>query len=226
MKKQFLLPVFVMLGYCAVSAQTEKGKFVFGLHSFSPPTVNETNFDGFARSNAFGISFSKSKSQYRSDVSQPFKPLGNGANFFLFSLKGNGRYFIMDRLSTGLNLFYSFSTTEASSYESKTYQMMAGPDLRYYVPISKSFMYWLETDWAFGTQRQEVVSSKFNTNYLRRFSASNGVSYFPNPHISIDGGLAFIQSSARLDHSMSNAKLISKFRQRGAQVSIGFSVYL
>ena len=128
--KKLLIIVIALASMGNMQAQTGKGSVAFGLHNFSAIVPGT---DLLAPTNAFGIYFGKSKSEF---LGQTFED-----KITTVGLSGSVHYFLIDNLSGGINLDFIFQKQEedyGDRDEFSTTVIMAGPELRYYIKIGRA----------------------------------------------------------------------------------------
>ncbi|MCC7465210.1 MAG: outer membrane beta-barrel protein [Saprospiraceae bacterium] len=224
MKKIQLLPLlFAMVTVAALKAQTTQGTIALGLHNFSPLVAEVGGL--LAPSNALGIAFTTQKGEIdgeESDTKLKSTTIG---------LSGSAHYFIIDNLSAGINLNVLSQTQKEDGgqedNESSLTLLMAGPELRYYIPATEKMKVFVNAGAAFGTAK-----SKFNgeedgdPTKLSRFGGSAGLAFFPNQHVSIDLGLGYGAFITKDTYNFGGDDIESKSTTSGVTFEVGFTVFL
>lgn len=209
-----LLPIlFVIAITFGMDAQTSKGSFMFSLHNFSAIAPEASNL--LAPTNALGISFGKLKTEFDGDETV--------IKFTTIGLSGSGHYFVADNFSAGLNLNVLHQKVKDED-DNDTYQftiLMAGPELRYFIPAGAKTKVWLGGGGSFGSTKSKYSDGDNDSDpvKLTRFGGGGGVAIFPNQHFSLDLGVGYHVLNAKdgsdgLDTSS------------GLTFDVGFSVFL
>jgi len=129
MKRTLILSCLGILLSLGLNAQTEKGRLITGLSS----NLN------LSSSSLMGISFASSK--YHSD--DPNFEEAAADQVFAINLSPRVGYFLMDNFAIGLDLNYAYNQ-EKNGENSNLYKQSAftaGPFLRYYYPLSESYLF-------------------------------------------------------------------------------------
>lgn len=212
MKKLTLLTtVFVFVAALALNAQTTKGTTMLSLHNFAPLIAEGSGI--LAPTNVFGISHITSKSSFDGEESD------GKSTATTVGLSGSAHYFLADNLSGGINLnFFSQKLKYEYDGDSETEKLslvMAGPELRYYVPAGGKAKVWFGGSGAFGSIKYDGDD---DTSKISRFNGGVGLAYFPNSTISIDFGLGYGTFIIKEDEF--------KNTNSGLSLDVGFSIFL
>jgi|JI6StandDraft_1071083.scaffolds.fasta_scaffold347158_1 hypothetical protein len=219
MKQTNLLTIMLSLAMaCTLNAQTNKGAVMFGLHNFSSFAPEAGNL--LAPTSALGIAFGTYTSDY-GDTEDKLK-------YVTIGLSASAHYFLVDNFSAGLLLnLSSQKITEdgGNDGEYKTNIIMAGPELRYYIPVSTKAKVWISGAGTFGTAKVTFSDEEEadDPTKLARFGGGAGVAFFPNQHFSIDLGLGYNVFTAKNTDTLYGD---SKDTNSGLTFDIGFSVFL
>ncbi len=200
-----------------LQAQTTKGTFMMGLHSFSP-----TLFEGssvVAPTNALGISFGTYRSA-DNDSKSSYTNIG---------LSSSAHYFLVDNFSAGINLNFFRQTVKEKGGSNPdkfiTTVFLAGPELRYYLPAGVKTKIWLGGNSAWGSTQVKWRTEGEPTK-LHSLGGGAGLAIFPSEHFSIDLGLGYNATTAREKYQGINGETInSKNTASGVTFDVGFSVF-
>ncbi len=221
-KLQLLCLMLVLATISALQAQTTKGTFALGLHNFSPMFGEAGGL--LAPTNAFGIGFTTSKSEIDGEESDfKYKTTTIG-------LSGSGHYFLIDNLSAGINLSF-LSQAEKEDVddgdESSISLIMAGPELRYYIPAGSKMKVFVLGGASFGTAKSSFNGEdEGDPTKLSRFGGSAGLSFFPSNHVSVDLGLGYGVFITQDTYDFLGQEVKSKDTNSGITLELGFTVFL
>ncbi len=190
--KQFTFLMMLLPLFGGLSAQTTKGTFVVGFHTYSPGPISGlgTAVNLFPQTNALGISFSTSKEKEDGELQE-----GKETNTVI-GLSLNSQYFVADQFAIGLTgNFSSGSTTykHESFGDSKSSStiMLVGPELRYYFDTGAKTKFWLKGGASFGSISSKYDGESSDPIGLSQFGGGAGISIFPVSTVSIDFGLGY-----------------------------------
>lgn len=220
MKKVFLATTAMLLTL-ALQAQTTKGSFVLGLHNFSPLLPQSTGL--LTPTNALGIAFGTSKSE------SSF--ISGESSFATIGLSGSAHYFLIDHFSAGINLNVLYQKEKekggADPDEYSATVFMAGPELRYYIPLGTKTKVWINGGGSFGTLTNSFSSDQNEDDPIKlsRFGGGVGLAFFPMENWSVDIGAgygAFISKSTLVDFDGNTINI--KSTNSGMVIDLGFSL--
>jgi len=193
---------------------------MLGLHSFSPQLTQANSL--LAPTNALGISFGTMKSKAGDDESK--------ASYSSIGLSGSGHYFVIDNLSVGLNLNVLSQRIKDQSPGAgddvyKINLIMAGPELRYYIPAGEKSKIYVSGSGAVGSIKTPAFQDENNTTKLSRFGGGAGLAIFPSQSFSIDIGLGYGAFITKDTYNFGGEVIESKDTNSGISVDVGFSVF-
>ena len=173
----------------SLQAQTEKGSFSAGLHTFSPSGLN---VDGlplnlFGRGTGFGLAIGTTKTKVDGKV------VGDTENLYTLGLNLSGHYFIVDNLSVGVggSFFSGFTAYYNSGTENERFAatiILGGPEMRYYVGKGKTRIRFTGSTALGVLHSWENKERDSDPIHLAQFALGAGVSYFLTPNLSFDFG--------------------------------------
>lgn len=212
MKKIQLLPLlFAMITVAALQAQTTKGTVALGLHNFAPVGVSSTN--------ALGLSILTTK------IKVGDEELDEKLKTTAFGFSGSAHYFIIDNLSAGLNLSFQSLSSEIDGVDgSKDTEttLLAGPELRYYIPAGEKMKVFVNAGAGFGTYKEKRGDDESDPTNLTRFGGAAGLAFFPNQHVSIDLGLGYGAFIEKVEINNTTYQT----NTGGVTLEVGFTVFL
>lgn len=218
MKKVTMLATAIALAMTC-SAQTEKGTFAIGLHNFSPIVPQAIGL--LAPTSGLGVAFGTSVSEFNGNESK--------ASYTTIGLSGSGHYFVVDNFSIGLNLhIISQSMKEKDGGDKYNFSiLMAGPELRYYFPVTAKSKLWLSGSGAWGSSKTSSNGdSEEDPGKLSRYGGAVGLALFPFEHFSVDLGVGYGVFSVKDSYqNFSGDTIESKDTNSGIAVDVGFSVF-
>lgn len=207
-----------------VQAQTEKGNFAIGLHTFDPSGVLGAS-QALAPTNGLGVSFGTSK-QKRNGVldEDETKNSSVGLNF-------NGQYFVIDNLAVGagVNLFTQTQKMKDAGVEEKfTFTLlMAGPQARYYFNVAPKAKVWVGGNAMFGSAKSKFSGEEEEEEptKISQFGGGAGVAFFPNQHFSIDLGLNYLNFKAKSESTFLGTTTKFEDTFSGVALDLGFTAF-
>lgn len=224
--KKITLFALLFVGAFSAQAQTEKGNFAIGLHTFDPSGVLGGS-QALAPTNGLGVSFGTTK-QKRNGVTDEdeTKNTSLGLNF-------NGQYFVIDNLAVGaaVNLFTQTQKEKdsASGEEDKftVTILMAGPQARYYFGIAPKAKVWVGGNAMFGSAKSKFSGEEEEDEptKLSQFGGGAGVAFFPNQHFSIDLGLNYLSFKAKSESTFLGTTTKYEDLFSGIALDLGFTAF-
>lgn len=163
MMKKLLLFAFVFVATAfTASAQTEKGKWLVGA--------------GFE----FG-------SQTIDDPNETYKTKAK-----LFDFSPGASYFIMDDLALGFFVQFHNTSYNPNNELSKTTGFLAGPTMRYYLPIAERFKFFGELQIPIGSVKFEPFGGAEQKKQSVEARIIPGFAFFPSKKVSLEFGLGIM----------------------------------
>lgn len=210
MKNLLLLPL--LLATALLSAQTEKGRFMLGVHNFSP-VLGQPYL--LAPTSAFGIGFGKSTSKIGAQSTE--------TKYLNLGLSASGHYFIVDNLSLGLVFQFFTQTAKWENDQEFNYNVgMASPEVRYYLPVADKMKGLVRASGGFGSSKSDsFVGQGSDRTNLAQFSGGVGLAIFPSRNFSMNIGANYAVLTAKDDDSNGD----DKDTDSGLTIDLGFSLF-
>lgn len=194
MKKNLLIGVFALLGFAA-SAQTEKGSWVVG--------------------GSTSIGFNNVSTKVKSD-----NTTFDGPKVNTFTITPSAGYFVIDKLSVGLDLAYTNATTKYDGAKTTSNTFAILPTATYYFTDNTVIKPYLGAGigYASNTEKEEY-RGKSNEYTVDGFAwkVKGGFAYFFTPSIAADLGLSYSQFSNKNNGIRTNVNTFG--------VGVGLSVF-
>ncbi|HFK5584023.1 TPA: OmpW family outer membrane protein [Elizabethkingia anophelis] len=194
MKKTLLLGAFALLGFAA-SAQTEKGSWVVG--------------------GSTSIGFNNVSTKVKSD-----NTTFDGPKVNTFTIAPSAGYFVIDKLSVGLDLAYTNATTKYDGAKTTSNTFAILPTATYYFTDNSVIKPYLGAGigYASNTEKEEY-RGKSNEYTVDGFAwkVKGGFAYFFTPSIAADLGLSYSQFSNKDNGVRTNVNTFG--------VGVGLSVF-
>lgn len=203
-------------GALILPAQTTKGTFALGLHDYSPTGI------GIAPTSSFGIGFGKmvTKSSSTSDNSETkYTSVGLNANVF---------YFLVDNLSLGAQfslLTQNLNEQTGDRDKSSLVLLMAGPEVRYYIPAGAKLKFWIKGQAAFGSSKTKYNGESDDPTKLSQYGGVVGLSFFPASCFAIDIGGGYGSVISKSEYTFFGMTEEVKVTESGATLDVGFTVF-
>ncbi|AUC14562.1 hypothetical protein BTO06_05110 [Tenacibaculum sp. SZ-18] len=209
MKIKTLQLLVVLMTVSSSFGQTEKGKFLIGLNtplSFS--------------SNSSRIINNSSGSSFENDSST------------IFSFSPQVGYSIIDNLFLGLDLSFSFSSSENNTSETNSNTFVVAPFVKYYYPTKNDFNFFGQFKYGFGRSNSKLENIGFIDpmipsvieweNNIEELLLGFGVGYFVHEILNIELSINYQNTFYDSFANFSGDQLaIDTF-----SASIGFSLFL
>jgi opacity protein-like surface antigen len=192
-------------------SQTEKGKLFL---------------DG---SSSLHLNIGSSKSKSDGEVVE-----GSGYSYFDFNFLPKAGYFFIPNFVGGLFMdieAYSDKSKDASDYQQKGVTFVAGPFVRYYVPVTDQFMPYAEAQVGFGVDNSKTKYSssddwsKTNESVFT-YRLGGGATYFFNEIVGCDLFLGYQHDSYKYKDSGDNESSDSKSIYSQFTMQLGIVVIL
>lgn len=215
MKNILLIAVF-LAGVFALPAQTEKGSFALGLHSFAPNNV------GIAPVSSIGIGFGKLTSKVTGGSDQ------SETKYTTIGMNANAHYFLINNLSLGLQLNLLSQTTkeqDGDRDEASATLFMAGPEVRYYIPATEKMKVWVRGYAGFGSMKAELNGEDSEPADLNQFGGGVGLAFFPVSCFSVDLGAGYGLFTMKSTFDFLGTEIEEKDTYSGAVLDVGFTVF-
>lgn len=215
MKNILLIAVFIA-GVFALPAQTEKGAFALGLHSFSPNGV------GIAPVSSVGIGFGKLSSEVTGSGEQ------SETKYTTVGLNANAHYFLIDNLALGgqFNLLSQSTKEQDGDKDEATVTLfMAGPEMRYYIRATEKMKVWIRGYAGFGSLKTEYNGDSGDPVKLNQFGGGAGLAFFPASCFSIDLGAGYGLLTMKSTYDFFGDEIEEKDTYSGAMLDVGFTVF-
>ncbi|CAI9685985.1 porin family protein [Elizabethkingia anophelis] len=194
MKKNLLIGAFALLGFAA-SAQTEKGSWVVG--------------------GSTSIGFNNVSTKVKSD-----NTTFDGPKVNTFTIAPSAGYFVIDKLSVGLDLAYTNATTKYDGAKTTSNTFAILPTATYYFTDNSVIKPYLGAGigYASNTEKEEY-RGKSNEYTVDGFAwkVKGGFAYFFTPSIAADLGLSYSQFSNKDNGVRTNVNTFG--------VGVGLSVF-
>ncbi|AQW89420.1 OmpW family outer membrane protein [Elizabethkingia anophelis] len=194
MKKNLLIGAFALLGFAA-SAQTEKGSWVVG--------------------GSTSIGFNNVSTKVKSD-----NTTFDGPKVNTFTIAPSAGYFVIDKLSVGLDLAYTNATTKYDGAKTTSNTFAILPTATYYFTDNTVIKPYLGAGigYASNTEKEEY-RGKSNEYTVDGFAwkVKGGFAYFFTPSIAADLGLSYSQFSNKDNGVRTNVNTFG--------VGVGLSVF-
>ncbi|OPB87247.1 OmpW family outer membrane protein [Elizabethkingia occulta] len=194
MKKNLLLGAFALLGFAA-SAQTEKGSWVVG--------------------GSTSIGFNNVSTKVKSD-----NTTFDGPKVNTFTIAPSAGYFVIDKLSVGLDLAYTNATTKYDGAKTTSNTFAILPTATYYFTDNTVIKPYLGAGigYASNTEKEEYrgKSNKYTVDGFA-WKVKGGFAYFFTPSIAADLGLSYSQFSNKDNGVRTNVNTFG--------VGVGLSVF-
>ncbi|ATL42080.1 outer membrane beta-barrel protein [Elizabethkingia sp. HX WHF] len=194
MKKNLLIGAFALLGFAA-SAQTEKGSWVVG--------------------GSTSIGFNNVSTKVKSD-----NTTFDGPKVNTFTIAPSAGYFVIDKLSVGLDLAYTNATTKYDGAKTTSNTFAILPTATYYFTDNTVIKPYLGAGigYASNTEKEEY-RGKSNEYTVDGFAwkVKGGFAYFFTPSIAADLGLSYSQFSNKNNGVRTNVNTFG--------VGVGLSVF-
>ncbi|MCT4120210.1 OmpW family outer membrane protein [Elizabethkingia anophelis] len=194
MKKNLLIGVFALLGFAA-SAQTEKGSWVVG--------------------GSTSIGFNNVSTKVKSD-----NTTFDGPKVNTFTIAPSAGYFVIDKLSVGLDFAYTNATTKYDGAKTTSNTFAILPTATYYFTDNTVIKPYLGAGigYASNTEKEEY-RGKSNEYTVDGFAwkVKGGFAYFFTPSIAADLGLSYSQFSNKDNGVRTNVNTFG--------VGVGLSVF-
>ncbi|MDV3951396.1 hypothetical protein CMT77_04110 [Elizabethkingia anophelis] len=194
MKKNLLIGAFALLGFAA-SAQTEKGSWVVG--------------------GSTSIGFNNVSTKVKSD-----NTTFDGPKVNTFTIAPSAGYFVIDKLSVGLDLAYTNATTKYDGAKTTSNAFAILPTATYYFTDNSVIKPYLGAGigYASNTEKEEY-RGKSNEYTVDGFAwkVKGGFAYFFTPSIAADLGLSYSQFSNKDNGVRTNVNTFG--------VGVGLSVF-
>ncbi|EOR30856.1 Outer membrane protein W [Elizabethkingia meningoseptica] len=194
MKKNLLIGAFALLGIAA-SAQTEKGSWVVG----GSTTLGFNNVS------------TKFKSGNMSE---------SGPKINTFTVTPSAGYFVIDKLSVGLDLGFVSATTKYDDAKSTSNTLAILPTATYYFTDNTVIKPYLGAGVGYSSMTEkEEYRGKSNKTTVDGFAwkVKGGFAYFFTPNIAADLGLSYSQFSSKENNVRTNVNTFG--------VGVGISVF-
>ncbi|AMR40192.1 OmpW family outer membrane protein [Elizabethkingia anophelis] len=194
MKKNLLIGAFALLGFAA-SAQTEKGSWVVG--------------------GSTSIGFNNVSTKVKSG-----NTTFDGPKVNTFTIAPSAGYFVIDKLSVGLDLAYTNATTKYDGAKTTSNTFAILPTATYYFTDNTVIKPYLGAGigYASNTEKEEY-RGKSNEYTVDGFAwkVKGGFAYFFTPSIAADLGLSYSQFSNKDNGVRTNVNTFG--------VGVGLSVF-
>ncbi|KFC34911.1 porin family protein [Elizabethkingia anophelis] len=194
MKKNLLIGAFALLGFAA-SAQTEKGSWVVG--------------------GSTSIGFNNVSTKVKSG-----NTTFDGPKVNTFTIAPSAGYFVIDKLSVGLDLAYTNATTKYDGAKTTSNTFAILPTATYYFTDNSVIKPYLGAGigYASNTEKEEY-RGKSNEYTVDGFAwkVKGGFAYFFTPSIAADLGLSYSQFSNKDNGVRTNVNTFG--------VGVGLSVF-
>ncbi|AQX85418.1 OmpW family outer membrane protein [Elizabethkingia bruuniana] len=194
MKKNLLIGAFALLGFAA-SAQTEKGSWVVG--------------------GSTSIGFNNVSTKVKSD-----NTTFDGPKVNTFTIAPSAGYFVIDKLSVGLDLAYTNATTKYDGAKTTSNTFAILPTATYYFTDNTVIKPYLGAGigYASNTEKEEYrgKSNKYTADGFA-WKVKGGFAYFFTPSIAADLGLSYSQFSNKDNGVRTNVNTFG--------VGVGLSVF-
>ncbi|MDV2446391.1 hypothetical protein CMU93_02620 [Elizabethkingia anophelis] len=194
MKKNLLIGAFALLGFAA-SAQTEKGSWVVG--------------------GSTSIGFNNVSTKMKSD-----NATFDGPKVNTFTIAPSAGYFVIDKLSVGLDLAYTNATTKYDGAKTTSNTFAILPTATYYFTDNTVIKPYLGAGigYASNTEKEEYrgKSNKYTVDGFA-WKVKGGFAYFFTPSIAADLGLSYSQFSNKDNGVRTNVNTFG--------VGVGLSVF-
>ncbi|KUY20318.1 hypothetical protein BAZ12_10125 [Elizabethkingia miricola] len=194
MKKNLLIGAFALLGFAA-SAQTEKGSWVVG--------------------GSTSIGFNNVSTKVKSD-----NTTFDGPKVNTFTIAPSAGYFVIDKLSVGLDLAYTNATTKYDGAKTTSNTFAILPTATYYFTDNTVIKPYLGAGigYASNTEKEEYrgKSNKYTVDGFA-WKVKGGFAYFFTPSIAADLGLSYSQFSNKDNGVRTNVNTFG--------VGVGLSVF-
>ena len=194
MKKNLLIGAFALLGFAA-SAQTEKGSWVVG--------------------GSTSIGFNNVSTKVKSD-----NTTFDGPKVNTFTIAPSAGYFVIDKLSVGLDLAYTNATTKYDGAKTTSNTFAILPTATYYFTDNTVIKPYLGAGigYASNTEKEEYrgKSNKYTVDGFA-WKVKGGFAYFFTPSIAADLGLSYSQFSNKNNGVRTNVNTFG--------VGVGLSVF-
>ncbi|AKH93944.1 OmpW family outer membrane protein [Elizabethkingia anophelis] len=194
MKKNLLIGAFALLGFAA-SAQTEKGSWVVG--------------------GSTSIGFNNVSTKVKSD-----NTTFDGPKVNTFTIAPSAGYFVIDKLSVGLDFAYTNATTKYDGAKTTSNTFAILPTATYYFTDNTVIKPYLGAGigYASNTEKEEY-RGKSNEYTVDGFAwkVKGGFAYFFTPSIAADLGLSYSQFSNKDNGVRTNVNTFG--------VGVGLSVF-
>ncbi|MCT3947518.1 porin family protein [Elizabethkingia anophelis] len=194
MKKNLLIGAFALLGFAA-SAQTGKGSWVVG--------------------GSTSIGFNNVSTKVKSD-----NTTFDGPKVNTFTIAPSAGYFVIDKLSVGLDLAYTNATTKYDGAKTTSNTFAILPTATYYFTDNTVIKPYLGAGigYASNTEKEEY-RGKSNEYTVDGFAwkVKGGFAYFFTPSIAADLGLSYSQFSNKDNGVRTNVNTFG--------VGVGLSVF-
>ncbi len=206
MKLQKITIIIIILLTITMSAQTEKGGYYFGANS---------NFN-----------FLNSKTDYVSSSNNTIYSTTNSNKYSQFNVNAEVGYFLIDKLTSGLNVSYT-QTKPKDSGSIAVYTI--SPFVKYYF-LENNIKPFARASYGFGKIKDAQVfyGDVFNTTVtsadtnINVFNLGAGLAYFANSFISIE--LIFNYSETNLKTTIPSQTTEQK--DKIFRTNLGFSIFL
>lgn len=194
MKKNLLIGAFALLGFAA-SAQTEKGSWVVG--------------------GSTSIGFNNVSTKVKSD-----NTTFDGPKVNTFTIAPSAGYFVIDKLSVGIDLAYTNATTKYDGAKTTSNTFAILPTATYYFTDNSVIKPYLGAGigYASNTEKEEYrgKSNKYTVDGFA-WKVKGGFAYFFTPSIAADLGLSYSQFSNKDNGVRTNVNTFG--------VGVGLSVF-
>ncbi|CDN73780.1 OmpW family outer membrane protein [Elizabethkingia anophelis] len=194
MKKNLLIGAFALLGFAA-SAQTEKGSWVVG--------------------GSTSIGFNNVSTKVKSG-----NTTFDGPKVNTFTIAPSAGYFVIDKLSVGLDLAYTNATTKYDGAKTTSNTFAILPTATYYFTDNTVIKPYLGAGigYASNTEKEEYrgKSNEYTVNGFA-WKVKGGFAYFFTPSIAADLGLSYSQFSNKDNGVRTNVNTFG--------VGVGLSVF-
>jgi len=188
MKTIYFISCLILLSF-SLTAQTEKGTFSVGLHTFSPSGLNVEGLplNLFGRGTGFGLAIGTTKTKIDGKI------VGDTENLYTLGLNLNGNYFIMDNFSVGFggSFFSGFTAYYNGGSENERFAatiILGGPEMRYYVGKGKTRLRFTGSTALGALHSWENKERDSDPIHLFQIAAGAGISYFLTQNLSFDFG--------------------------------------
>jgi len=200
------------------AAQTEKGRFTLDLSNFSSVGLLTGNQPLFAPTNGLGIAFGTQRFKADGKLLEPKVSLTS------LALSLDGHYFLVNNFSAGLGLhLFTQSMKEDKGETYKATLLMAGPRLRYFIPIQDRMKTYIRGGLSLGSTWENEDDSE--ATELVEFPVGSGVYYFPTDRMAVNIGLSYgsIQYRSSIEGFDENIDLVDT--RSGVVIDVGFGLF-